>query len=148
MNNISNRLILTSSFFFFCYLVLFFSFTSEVHAQHTVEAYVSYETESRGFSEYYYREIDLMSGFELNRRTNTRNYSVQSDYALIWFSNDQVAIIELKTIRFSTITNSSISKTAFDIALQFRGLNHEGIDQREVRWKICFASRGWNMTCR
>lgn len=113
-------------------------FTSNAYSQITVEAGVSYEVEGKGFTEYYFRESDLRNGRDLNRRTNSHDFSVRSDYALVWFSDDQVAIIQLEE-KFSSSLNE-LTKVTFDMTKAFHGINHEGIDRNGTRWKICFST--------
>ena len=115
--------------------------------RHTTKAHISYETES-GFSDYYYRDIELITGIELNRATRSRDYSSSSDYAVIWFSDDQVAIVELETVRFSSLTNNRINSNILSSVLSIRGRNHTGTDQSGVAWKICFFSQSFSASCR
>src|SRR5690606_25779119 len=63
----------------------------------TVTVGVKYKLTDSSYSTYFFREIDLVTGVELNNATQTREYDAYSDYALIWFDQTQVAIINLKS---------------------------------------------------
>lgn len=114
--------------------------------RHTTKAHISYETEN-GFSDYNYRDIELITGFELNRATRSRDYSTSSDYAVIWFSDNQVAIVELENVRFSSSTNNRINSNSFSATLSIQGRNHTGTDQNGIAWKICFFDPPFSAGC-
>lgn len=64
--------------------------------QLTVNIGVKYQRSDKTYSEYYFRDIDLLTGVELNTKTKTQNYDSNSDYALVWFGQNEVAIIKFK----------------------------------------------------
>lgn len=55
---------------------------------------VKYETEE-GWSKEYTMEVQFMSGKELNEATKTYDYETYSNYCLIWFSEEKVAILKI-----------------------------------------------------
>ena len=116
----------------------------------TVEAGVKYKKSNNSYSEYYFREIDLYTGVELNRATKTQDYNSDSDYVLIWFAQNQVAIIKLKekikTNLYRTI-GEPINKTEFEMNCQVFGYMKEGTDQDGTVWKICFYTGMFRSFC-
>ena len=107
----------------------------------TVEAGVKYRRSDYTYSDYYFRKIDLHTGVELNKATKTQNYDSNSDYVLIWFAQDQVAIIKLKEKIKNSIYRTSgepINKSELDVSCQFFGYMKEGTDQDGTVWRICF----------
>jgi hypothetical protein len=55
---------------------------------------VSYET-GDGWSAAVAVEVTFVTGRELNKATRSFSYGVLDNYALIWFSRDEVAILQL-----------------------------------------------------
>ncbi|MBD3615380.1 MAG: hypothetical protein HUJ22_02320 [Gracilimonas sp.] len=123
-----------------CFLIGFLLFVNSTHllAQLTVEAGVSYQMEDDEFSDYYWREVDIVSGSILNRNSILNEYSFSSDYVIVWFSQNEAAVIELTSVRFSSITRSEISKDIFNFTLRLKGDDHKGVDKNGTNWKICF----------
>ena len=121
-------------------IIIFHCLYTDTFAQYTVNAYVKYQNNDGEYSDYFQRDVDLISGSKLNRSTSSSNYSYNSDYVLVWFSNNQVAIIELETVRFSSTFNSEITDISFDIGKQINGIKHKGIDENGVQWYICFTA--------
>lgn len=60
---------------------------------------VSYEREYDR-SEGVVREVTFVTGRELNKKTKSYAFSTFSNYALIWFDQDNVAIVELQATLF------------------------------------------------
>jgi hypothetical protein len=60
---------------------------------------VSYETED-GWSDEHIVEVTFSSGRELNKATKSFNYSPYSNYCLIWFAQNEVAILEIDAVVF------------------------------------------------
>src|SRR5438067_1333106 len=60
-----------------------------------VDAGAKYQRNDGSYSQFFFREIELRTGVELNSATSSRNYEMLSDYAVIWFAQDQVAIVKL-----------------------------------------------------
>jgi hypothetical protein len=54
---------------------------------------VSYETEY-GWSREVVVEVEFLTGRQLNRATRSYTYDIYANYALIWFSQDDVAILK------------------------------------------------------
>ena len=55
---------------------------------------MSYETEE-GWSDERIVEVTFTSGRELNKATRSYNYTAYSNYCLIWFAQNEVAILEI-----------------------------------------------------
>ncbi|SKB56092.1 hypothetical protein SAMN05660226_01987 [Parapedobacter luteus] len=133
-------------------LLLFIVSISSNHClgQLTVTVGVKYKSTDGSYSKYYFREIDLVTGVELNNATNTREYDVYSDYALIWFDQTQVAIVKLKSKIQSDVNRmmgKPIDKTLLEINCQIAGYNKEGVDQNGTEWKLCFYSHDLQSLC-
>ena len=60
---------------------------------------VSYETRD-GWSEEYKREVEFLTGEELNKATRSFKYDMLSHYALVWFAKDEVAILKLEELLY------------------------------------------------
>jgi hypothetical protein len=58
---------------------------------------VAYQTEA-GWSDEYKVEVTFVTGRELNKATKSFEYSTFSPYALIWFDQDEVAILEIDSL--------------------------------------------------
>ncbi len=111
--------------------------------QLTVNIGVKYHRSDNTYSDYYFRDIDLLTGVELNTRTKTQNYDRYSDYALVWFSQNEVAIIKLKDkiqTDVDRLMGKPISKFGLDFNCQIYGYQKEGTDQDGTVWKLCFYS--------
>jgi hypothetical protein len=81
-------------------MVMFILFSSETFAGIKRICKVKYETDY-GWSKEYKVEVTFMTGKELNKATSSFQYSSFSNYCLIWFDNDEVAILEIKTFLMS-----------------------------------------------
>lgn len=58
---------------------------------------VSYESEM-GFSKEYVLEVTFATGNELNKATGSYLFKIYDNYALIWFDEGEVAILELDSV--------------------------------------------------
>ena len=76
------------------YIVCLFFVLNSCIASITVLCEVSYKKEM-GWSDDYEREVTFISGTELNRATTSFKYNSFRDYVLLFFSKDQVAILEM-----------------------------------------------------
>lgn len=67
-------------------------------------------------------EVTFITGEELNEKTTSFRYRVFSVYGLIWFDNDEVAIIELKNVLpvSGRLTNDDF-KNMFFLGQEIRG---------------------------
>ena len=79
---------------FTIFLIYLFFLLNSCFARITVLCEVSYKKEI-GWSDDYVREVTFISGTELNRATTSFKYNSFSDYVLLFFSKDQVAILEM-----------------------------------------------------
>ncbi|GEM_PF-4838339 len=115
----------------------------------TVEGNVKYERGDKTYSEYYFREIIFTTGVNLNASTESNDYKTDSDYALLWFSSDQVAIIELdQTLAgSSTRRQGLISEDTFNFSCQLSKYQLSGIDQSQRTWKICLLPQELSFSC-
>lgn len=82
-------------------------------------------------------EVTFLTGAELNRKTYSVNYSFFSKYALIWFNNKEVAIIELDT---SAIVGDSFDDFAFRnvffVSNDVEGLQINTVNGDSRKWVI------------
>lgn len=116
-------------------------------SQHNTTAHVSYQKDSGEYSDYHYREVTVTGGSNLNEETGSYKYSSDHDYALLWFGQDEVAIVKLKDSSFTDITTPNIDESSFEATLDVYGIEYSGLDQSGRRWKVCFASKGMGVLC-
>lgn len=120
---------------------------TESKSQHQTNAHVKYQKASGEYSDFYYREVTVIGGRNLNRETDSQDYSSDKDYVLVWFDQDEVSIIELRDSEFTDISTPEISKGSFEITIEVDGFEYKGLDQSGRFWKVCFTSKGMDMLC-
>jgi hypothetical protein len=115
-------------------LIICLSFLINLQASVRRTCNVSYYTED-GWSKEYTMEVEFATGGELNRRMNTYNYSEFQVYSLVWFSQEEVAIIE---IDLKTIVASNFQRDAFRNLFYFdQFVNGLQVNSKsKVKWKI------------
>ena len=127
---------------FFTIATFFVLFVTPCYGQITAEGYVKYERSDGSYSDYYYRdELVFITGPRLNDRTNTSDYNSFSDYALVWFDQDKVAIIELsQKIQNggARMTGDRISEFLFNFQKGLNQNHFDGEDQNGTEWVLCF----------
>ncbi|WP_157624708.1 hypothetical protein [Sunxiuqinia dokdonensis] len=95
-----------------------------------LESVVQYT--SRGeWSKKYSVEVTFIHGSELNKATNSYNYSVTSNYGIIFWGENQASVIELSTPILSYGTRID-KENLRNMVIEIKGKDQEG---RE--WKIC-----------
>jgi hypothetical protein len=96
---------------------------------------VSYETED-GWSDEHTVEVTFTTGRELNKATKSFNYSGYSNYCLIWFAQDEVAILEIDAIVYgvgSEFESDDFQKLfRFSTEIDCKQINGSS----EKRWRI------------
>lgn len=101
-------------------------------AEVQVPAQVRYETRD-GPSDWHKTQATFLKGSELNKATRTFNYNAFSAYVVIFFAQDQAAVIELDSPVFgcgNEFTANCIPRTG----------NPKGKDQSGRTWEICTGS--------
>lgn len=78
---------------------------------------------SNGWSKGYSIQANIIKGAELNRRTKSFDYDALSTYSTIFWSDDQVSVIRLKSFFGS-----------------FSVYGTEGVDQRGNGWELSKSS--------
>jgi hypothetical protein len=115
----------------FVLIALFFSISglSYGNAQCQRVATVKYEQQN-GWSKKYNVNVTFMTGSQLNKATNSLNFSSFNNYALIFWGNGGTTIIKLSTTLFCgyEITCDCINNVILDL---------EGYDQDGDKWKLC-----------
>lgn len=131
---------------FFLLLISFSSF-----GQLKVKAHIAYfKKTDLSYSEYFFREITLVPGVSLAQKTGDNSYDALKDYVLIWFSQDQVAVIKLKEDLFNNyqrISFREVDEYALNLALSGKNKTLEGYDRENIKWRICFASEYMKYSC-
>jgi hypothetical protein len=94
-----------------------------------VPAQVRYMTLS-GESDWHETQVEFMTGKEMNAATRSYNYGAFSKYALIWFGEGQVAIIEISGAAFGCGQTFTVR------CLPSIG-NIRGQEQSGREWEIC-----------
>ena len=107
--------------------LLCFSWGAEAKYRRT--ATVKYQKQY-GWSKLYTVEVNFMSGHELNIATKTISYDAISVYAIIFWSQDQVTIIKLKTF---LACGFEVTKECIDDFM----MDLQGFDQDGDKWNIC-----------
>jgi hypothetical protein len=84
---------------------------------------VRYEREDSSKSRPAEAEVTFMTGQELNSKTSSFRYKSFSNYALIWFDRDEVAVIELKSLIFLSgdVFDADDFRTAFALGYDLYG---------------------------
>lgn len=100
---------------------------------------VKYETED-GWSKEYTMEVEFVTGFELNKKTQSFNYNSYSKYCCIWFSDGGVAIIEIDD--YISLQNSDNEfdddtfKSTFSYKYSITGKQVNGDKDTKTKWEI------------
>ncbi|WP_207263256.1 hypothetical protein [Desulfovibrio sp. Huiquan2017] len=81
-----------------------------------------------GWSEKFKREIDFYTGQELNEATNSYSYEYFVTYALIWFDQDQVAIVKLSRNAIGGADELSVESLLISPV--------EGVDKSGRTWRF------------
>ena len=95
-------------------------------------AKVRYETQE-GKSRWVDMSVTFMTGQELNTATNSFRYSSFANYAVIFFAQDQAAVIKLTGLMIGCGNEFSAA------CLPSLG-NSKGTDQGGREWEICTGS--------
>lgn len=120
--------------------LLFFiiSFNFTLYAKVTYLCNVSYFTHS-GWSNEKVSEVSFYSGKELNKSTGTFDYDQSHCYAAIWFSQSNVAILEVRSNGFKSY-GSSFTKSDFLKLFGSFMTKHIGCiqknDKQKRKWQI------------
>lgn len=87
--------------------------------------FYKYQKDNGETSEYYNRTFEFTTGEILNAKTETNNYKVETDYALIWYGQGEVATIELdKRVFFSNVNRYGFTESDYNtLKLLFSILN-------------------------
>ena len=97
------------------------------------KAEVKYKRADESWSKRYVVDVNFIGGPDLNEATGTRNYYMYGVYAVIFWSEEQVTIIDIGNDNFLSCTASSIdcdciNKMSYDF---------HGTDQNDRYWEIC-----------
>jgi hypothetical protein len=116
-----------------------------VSAEYRHPCYVSYETED-GWSDDYKILVTFVTGLELNQAIRSVDYDSLRKYALLWFAQDKVAIVELDENVISGVQFSSQ-----DFRRAFLLVNEEQVVKQvngttPRTWKIRSAPEGGTLT--
>jgi len=104
-----------------------------LHAEVDRVCMVSYLTQS-GQSQEFSAKVIFLTGDELNKKTKTSRYNYWHYYALIWFAENEVAIIDFQWTRF-------VQNKEFDSS-DFRNM-FQGVTQRPGSQANGNIGRGW-----
>ena len=120
----------------FCFLMLLSVQFASATASFTCD--VQYKT-GYSWSTEYTMELDFMTGSELNRAANTYSFDSFELYALIWFGEGEVAILEHDGM--AIIGGTSFDTAAFKRVFQVFG------SQEFTQVNDDYA-RNWKVTCK
>jgi hypothetical protein len=84
---------------------------------------VRYEREDYTKSKPVETEVTFMTGSELNEKTRSFRHKAFSNYALIWFDTDEVAVIELKAFIITSLDgfDADAFRNAFFVGTELKG---------------------------
>jgi hypothetical protein len=102
-------------------------FESNAKFIQTIE--LRYQT-TQGWSKYYTVDATFMTGFELNRATNTYDYNSYLTYCIVWWGSGQCSLIALDYVT----CGYEASPTCLSY---YYGLN--GKDQDNTKWDLCLT---------
>jgi hypothetical protein len=96
---------------------------------------VSYETED-AWSDEYTVEVTFVTGRELNKAARSFNYSAYSNYCLIWFAQNEVAILEIDAVVFGVGSEfvSGDFRRLFRLSTEIECKQINGSSERQ--WRI------------
>jgi len=112
--------------------IFFLSVWSSADAKCRRTATVKYEKQD-GWSKKYTIEVSFMTGYELNQATSSCDYSMFSNYAVIFGGEGQATVIKLTSNLVSgreELTCDCIHNTIYDL---------QGYDQDGDKWNICLS---------
>lgn len=113
-------------------LLILFS-TQIVSAQCTRDAEIKYKRADKTWSKRYNVDVTFMGGTDLNEATETSNYYIYGVYAIIFWDDDQVTIIDVANDNLLSCPASSIDCDCIN-SMSF---DYNGKDQNGTYWEIC-----------
>lgn len=113
-----------------CVLAIITGLSTAAEARYRVRANVRYDTNS-GLSKWYTVEVTMLTGTELNTATKSFLYSSLSNYAVIFWDQDQASIIKLRTLLFCGM---EFEESCMPLLGRMKGE-----DQQDREWEICTA---------
>jgi len=114
-------------------------FAESAYAFYESKCNVQYERGDKSFSDKYTLNVQFASGMELNNHTHSLSYSAYKSYALLWFSEKEVAIVELEI--FSPII------TTFD-EFDFNSYINRGYGEVDANQINAPKPRKWKIDCK
>ena len=102
-------------------------FKSNAKFEQTIE--LKYEKKD-GWSKYYTVDATFMTGFELNKLTNSYSFDSYITYCIVWWQDGQCSIIALNYI--------SCGYEALPSCLAYH-YSIDGKDQNDNTWNICLT---------
>lgn len=91
-----------------------------------------------GYSDYYSLKAIAILGSALNKAVNELRYNSTSDYIVLWFSQDQCAVIELDMLIRDDSYGFKTSGGNVKYKLNFL----TGVDQDGTKWEISLNNNG------
>ena len=111
-------------------LALMLTLTISSQAEFRQKMNIKYKKEY-GWSKYYYVDVNVMTGFELNQATQTYNYNSYSTYAVVFWGQGQATVIKISSY-VACGYEVSPSCIAYSSYL-------EGLDQDGDKWYLCLT---------
>lgn len=100
----------------------------QADAKVVLPAKVRYQTES-GLSAWVPTNVTVIAGMELNEATNSIRYSALHNYAVVFFTQHQAAVIELSNFM---VCGATVEEWCLPAIGNLRGADTEGRP-----WEIC-----------
>ena len=115
-------------------VILFFLFLPYLSfGQCTRNAQIQYKHADGSWSKKYLVEVNFIGGPELNQATQTNNYYVYGVYAVVFWSQEQVTVIDIGNDNFLSCTASNVDCDCINDMTY----NFHGEDQNKRYWEIC-----------
>jgi hypothetical protein len=104
--------------------------TTVAEARYRIRAKVRYDTQD-GRSKWYTVEVTMLTGSELNTATKSFRYRGFSNYAVIFWDQNEASVIRVRTV---LICGMEFEESCMPILGRMKGT-----DQQDREWEICTA---------
>jgi hypothetical protein len=113
--------------------ILFLLFAVNSFSQCLLKAEIKYKRSDLSWSKKYNVEVNFMGGSDLNKATGTSNYYIYGVYAIIFWDDDEVTIIDIANDNLLSCSASSIDCDC----IKGMSWNFNGKDQNGTYWEVC-----------
>jgi hypothetical protein len=111
-------------------LALMLTLTISAQAEFRQKMNIKYKKEY-GWSKYYYVDVNVMTGFELNQATRTYDYNSYSTYAVVFWGQGKATVMKI-TSYIACGYEATPSCISYYSSLK-------GLDQDGDEWYLCLT---------